>query len=94
MNKKELISKVMKATGQTNAVTRAVVDSLFEEISAAMERGESVKVVGFGTFGTKERAQRNGVSPKDKNKKIVISAKTVPVVRFGKVLKSRVNKKK
>lgn len=92
MNKKELISKVMKSTGQTHAVAKAVVDSVFEEISAALENGESVKIVGFGTFATKERAERNGVSPKDKNKRITIAAKTVPTIRFGKVLKARVNK--
>ena len=94
MNKKELVSSIMKSTGYTQAVVRACVDATFEEIAKSMEAGEQVKIVGFGTFGTKERAARNGVSPKDRNKKILIEAKRVPSVHFGKVLKARVNDKK
>lgn len=92
MNKKELVSKVMKSTGQTQAVTREVIDSMLEEITACLENGESVKLVGFGTFYTKTRAKRNGVSPKDKTQKIVIPEKRVPGVRFGKTLKDKVDK--
>lgn len=93
MNKKELVSKVMKSTGQTQAVTREVIDSMLEEITTCLEHGETVKLVGFGTFYTKKRAKRNGVSPKDKTQKIVIPAKTVPGVRFGKTLRDKVDKK-
>ena len=92
MNKKNLISKIMAETGYTQKVVHDIVDATFEEIAKAMENGEHVKIVGFGTFGTKHRAARVGVSPKDKNQKIEIAAKTVPSVHFGKTLKNRVNK--
>lgn len=92
MNKKDLIQNLMKKTGHTQAEVRTIVDGVFDEISDALERGEEVKVVGFGTFFTRVRSERNGVSPKDRSKKIVIPQKTVPGVRFGRVLKLRVNK--
>lgn len=93
MNKKEFVSKVMKRTGFTQGISKKAVDAVFEEISECLESGEDVKLVGFATFSTKHRKARNGVSPKDKTKKIHIDEKRVPSVRFGKALKNRINTK-
>ena len=94
MNKKELVARVKKSGDFTQAQAKKAVDAVFNEISAALENGDSVKIIGFGTFGVKERAAREGVSPKDKTQKIQIDAKTVPTMRYGKALKVKVNKKK
>lgn len=92
MNKGDLVAKVKQTCGFTQAQAKMAVDAVFSEVGNALEKGDSVKIVGFGTFGVKQRAARNGVSPKDKNKKIYIEAKTVPTMRYGKSLKARVNK--
>lgn len=91
MNKKELVARVKKSGNFTQAQAKLAVDAVFDEVGKALENGETVKIVGFGTFGVKQRAARNGVSPKDKTKKIYIEAKTVPTMRYGKSLKNRVN---
>ena len=91
MNKKELVARVKKSGNFTQAQAKLAVDAVFDEVGKALENGETVKIVGFGTFGVKQRAARNGVSPKDKTKKIYIEAKTVPTMRYGRSLKNRVN---
>ena len=58
MKKAELISKVVDKTGLSKKDASAVVDTVFDVIAEAMIRGEQVSLVGFGTFGSKERQAR------------------------------------
>ena len=57
----------------------------------ALEGGDKVQLVGFGTFETRERAAREGRNPRTKET-INIPASTVPVFKAGKEFKERVNK--
>jgi Bacterial nucleoid DNA-binding protein len=65
--------------------------ALIESVEEALEKGEKVQLVGFGTFETRERAAREGRNPRTKEV-INIPATTVPVFKAGKEFKDKVNK--
>jgi DNA-binding protein HU-beta len=65
--------------------------SLIESVEEALEKGDKVQLVGFGTFETRERAAREGRNPRTKEV-IKIPATTVPVFKAGKEFKDKVNK--
>ena len=65
----------------------AVLDAITETLAA----GEKVSLVGFGTFEVKERAEREGINPRTKEK-IVIPASKLPSFKAGKALKEEVSK--
>ncbi|ODN30637.1 HU family DNA-binding protein [Fervidobacterium thailandense] len=91
MNKKMLVNAVAEKTQLKKKDVKAVVDAVFEVISDALEKGEKVQLVDFGTFEVKKMEGRTGVNPRTKAK-IKIPARKVPKFRPGKVLKARVNK--
>ena len=64
-------------------------EAFFEEIRGALERGESVKLSGFGNFQLRDKPQRPGRDPKT-GEEIPISARTVVTFRPGQKLKERV----
>lgn len=87
MKKAELISKVVDKTGLSKKDASAVVDTVFDVIAEAMIRGEQVSLVGFGTFGSKERQARTCVNPLKPGEKIEVPAMKVPSFKPGKPLK-------
>ncbi|MGL5294807.1 MAG: integration host factor subunit alpha, partial [Aeromonas sp.] len=66
-----------------------MVEAFFEEIRHALERGEQVKISGFGNFDLREKSQRPGRNPKT-GEDIPISARRVVTFRPGQKLKARV----
>ena len=62
-----------------------------DSIGEALENGDKVQLVGFGTFEAKRREARKGRNPQTKEE-ITIPASTVPAFKAGKELKERVNK--
>ena len=93
MNKQELISKLMTKTKATitHADAERIVDGFMSEVKAAVAAGDSVQLVGFGTFGTKERSARTARNPQT-GETIQIAAKKVPFFKPGKAFKDEVNK--
>lgn len=88
MNKAELIEAVSKTTC-TKAEAAAAVNAVFDNITKALKKGESVTLVGFGTFVVKKRKARIGRNPQT-GKEIKIAAKKVPAFKPGKELKDTV----
>ncbi|RLE68122.1 MAG: DNA-binding protein [Thermoprotei archaeon] len=88
MNKAELIEKVAEVVS-TKKEAAAAVDAVFNAITEALEKGEDVRLVGFGTFSVRTRAARKGRNPRT-GATINIPAKKVPVFRAGKGLKEAV----
>lgn len=88
MNKTELINGVAKVTG-TKKEAKAAVDTMLATITKALKKGDSVTLVGFGTFAVKKRAARTGRNPQT-GEALNIPAKTVPIFRPGKELKQAV----
>ena len=91
MNKAELINAVAAATEFSKKDTEAVITATLDAITAALQEGEKVQLVGFGSFEVKKRAARIGRNPKTKES-IEIPASVVPVFKAGKALKDGVAK--
>ena len=91
MNKSELITSMAEKSQLTKKDTEIALKSFVESIEEALEKGEKVQLVGFGTFETRERAARDGRNPRTKEV-IKIAASTVPVFKAGKEFKEKVNK--
>ncbi len=91
MNKAELIAAVAEKAGLSKKDSEAAVTAALDAITAALEDGDKVQLVGFGSFEVKSRAARTGRNPKTKET-IEIPASKVPVFKAGKVLKDIVGK--
>lgn len=67
-----------------------IVATIFEEVTAALARGQRVELRGFGAFSTKRRDPRLGRNPRT-GEAVEVSAKAVPYFKPGKELRERVN---
>lgn len=90
MNKSELIDAVSSQAELPKSDAARVVDAVFDAIGNALKAGDSVAVVGFGTFVVKARAARAGRNPRT-GETIEIAASKMPVFKAGKALKDAVN---
>jgi len=86
MNKRELTQFVAKATKLSETQAGKTINAVLEGIKKALSKGESVSLVGFGSFGVRKRAARSGRNPRT-GKPLKIPAAKVPVFRPGKGLK-------
>jgi len=90
MNKSELIDAVADSAGLSKADAGRAVDGVVSSITAAMKNGDSVSLVGFGTFAVRARAARTGRNPRT-GETIKIKASNNPAFKAGKALKDAVN---
>lgn len=90
MNKTELIQVAAETSGVSKKDTAAVIEAVFTNISEALEKGDKVQLVGFGTFEVRERAAREGKNPRT-GETVKIDACRVPAFKAGKALKDKVN---
>ena len=92
MNKQELIDAVAASTGETKAATGAAIDAILDVVTRAVTSGDSVQLVGFGSFSTGQRAARVGRNPATGQEIQIAAAKTVKFTA-GKAFKDAVNKR-
>ena len=90
MNKADLIDSVASATGLGKSEAGSAVESVLNVITSALQRGESVSLVGFGIFSISERAARVGRNPRT-GESITIAPSRAPKFKAGKGLKDAVN---
>ncbi len=90
MNKSELIDVAARNAGVTKASAGQVVEAALEAISDALKNGDSVSLVGFGTFSVRERGARTGRNPRT-GESIEIAASRIPGFKAGKALKDAVS---
>ncbi len=90
MNKNELISAIAKEADVTKEVAHRTLDATIDAISGALKKGDSVTLVGFGSFQVRQRAERDGRNPKT-GEKMKIKASKSPAFKAGKLLKDAVN---
>jgi DNA-binding protein HU-beta len=64
MKKAELVAAIVEKTGAKKKDVEAFVKAFVETVEEALAKGEKVSLIGFGTFGVRERAARKGVNPK------------------------------
>ena len=90
MNKSDLIAAIAQHANLTKADAGRALDSLIKTIETTLNAGDSVALVGFGTFEVKERAERSGRNPQT-GAAITIAAAKIPAFKAGKNLKDAVN---
>ena len=90
MNKAELIDAVADDSDLTKASAARALDSAIENITNALKGGDSVTLVGFGTFTVRQREARMGRNPRT-GEAIQIKASRVPGFKAGKALKDALN---
>ncbi|CAC9585957.1 DNA-binding protein HU-beta [uncultured Candidatus Thioglobus sp.] len=91
MNKSDLIEAIATQTGLTKADAGKALNATTSTITSAMSKGESVQLIGFGTFLVRDRAARTGRNPQT-GVEIQIKASKVAAFKAGKQLKETVNK--
>lgn len=90
MNRKELIEALAAKTESTKADAERNVGALIDIISGTLKKGDSLSLVGFGTFEVRKRAARTGRNPKT-GEELKIKAAKVPAFKAGATLKAVVN---
>ena len=90
MNKSELIEAIAASADIPKAAASRALDAMVDSVTDSLKRGDSVSLVGFGTFAVKDRAARTGRNPQT-GQPIQISAAKVPSFKAGKALKDSVN---
>lgn len=91
MTKAELINAVAEKTELTKKDSEKAVSAVFEAITESLQNGDKVSLVGFGTFEVKDRAAKEGINPRTKEK-MPIPASRRPAFKAGKALKDAVSK--
>lgn len=90
MNKTELIDIVAQEADLSKAAAARALDSAMSAITEVLKKGDSISLVGFGTFAVGKRAARTGRNPKT-GAEITIKAAKVPKFRPSQALKDTVN---
>ena len=93
VNKSELVDAIAADTEISKAAAQRALDSVVENIIKAVTKGDTVQLVGFGSFSTGKRAARTGRNPQT-GEEIKIAAATTVKFSAGKSFKEAVNKKK
>lgn len=89
LTKAELADHLFQNLGLSKREAREVIDAFFEEIIESLERGENVKLSGFGNFKLRNKKARPGRNPKTGNE-VEISARRVVTFRAGQKLRAKV----
>jgi DNA-binding protein HU-beta len=90
VNKSDLVDAIAKSADLSKAAAARALDATVDTIKKALKKGETVSLVGFGTFKVGKRAARNGRNPRT-GETIKIKAAKVPKFSAGKGLKDAVN---
>ncbi|WP_269471167.1 HU family DNA-binding protein [Thiomicrorhabdus aquaedulcis] len=90
MNKSELVSAIAEQAGLTKTDAAKALDATVAAITTAMSKGDSVAIIGFGSFKVGERSARTGRNPQT-GAEMQIPAAKVPKFTAGKALKDAVN---
>jgi integration host factor subunit beta len=91
MTKSELIARIAAANPHLyQSHVERIVITIFEEISAALARGQRVELRGFGAFSVKKRGARLGRNPRT-GESVDVTSKAVPYFKTGKQLREKLN---
>jgi len=85
MNKQDLVAAMAVGSELTKVDSEKALNAATEAISAALKKGGSIQLIGFGTFSVSDRAARTGRNPQS-GKEIQIAAKKVVKFKTGKAL--------
>ncbi|MDT8407165.1 MAG: HU family DNA-binding protein [Methylococcales bacterium] len=89
MKKSEFIDAMAEHADLSKADAGRALDAFIAVVEQALQQGETVSLVGFGTFQVKERAERKGRNPQT-GEELIIKAAKIPSFKAGKALKDSV----
>lgn len=90
MNRPELVKAIAEKSGQSQSVVSEVLNSFISTVQDGVAAGEKITLVGFGTFESVKRAERQGRNPKT-GEPLKIAASVLPKFTPGKAFKEQVN---
>jgi integration host factor subunit beta len=90
LTKADLIEEVLNITELPRKESETIVETIFDSIIAALQKGEKIEIRGFGSFRTRQRRGRVGRNPKT-GEKVEVPAKKIPFFKPSKELKDFVN---
>lgn len=90
MNKTELIEAMADSADISKAAAGRALEGMIAAVTGAMKAGDTVSIIGFGSFMVRERAARVGRNPKT-GAEITIAASKAPAFKAGKAFKDAVN---
>ena len=85
MNKGELVDAIAKDAGLSKADAGKALNAFVDNVTGSLKKGNSIQLIGFGTFSISERAARTGRNPQT-GAAIQIAAKKVAKFKAGKAL--------
>src|ERR1700758_386424 len=90
LTKADLIEEVLKVTELPRKESKTIVETIFDSIIEAIQKGEKMEIRGFGSFRTRERRGRGGRNPKT-GENVGVPAQSIPFFNPSKELKDFVN---
>ncbi|MFQ5827850.1 MAG: integration host factor subunit beta [Candidatus Methylomirabilia bacterium] len=90
MTKADLIDEVARLSNLTKKETEVIIDTIFNQITEALAKGDKVELRGFGSFRLRQRNARKGRNPKT-GTSVSVPEKRVPFFKVGKRLRELVN---
>ena len=92
MTKSELIEVVAQEAGLTKGRAELVINTIFESMVEALQRGEGIEIRGFGSFTVRQYKSYEGRNPRT-GEPVHVAPKRLPFFKVGKDLRERVNGK-
>lgn len=90
MNKSEMIDAIAEGADISKAAAGRALDAVIDAVTDTLKKGETVNLIGFGTFEVRDRKARTGRNPQT-GATIQIAAAKSPAFKAGKALKDAVN---
>ena len=90
LTKADLIEEVLRITELPRKESETIVETIFESIIDALQKGDKIEIRGYGSFRTRQRRGRVGRNPKT-GEKVEVPAKKIPFFKPSKELKDFVN---
>jgi integration host factor subunit alpha len=91
MTKADIVEKIYDKVGFSKKESAELVEMVFDIIKSTLEKGDKIKIAGFGNFVVKEKADRRGRNPQTGDE-IIISARKILTFKPSQVLKASINK--
>jgi integration host factor subunit alpha len=91
MTKADIVEKIYDKVGFSKKESAELVEMVFDIIKSTLEKGDKIKLAGFGNFVVKEKADRRGRNPQTGDE-IIISARKILTFKPSQVLKASINK--
>jgi len=91
MTKADIVEKIYDKVGFSKKESAELVEIVFDIIKSTLEKGDKIKIAGFGNFVVKEKADRRGRNPQTGDE-IIISARKILTFKPSQVLKASINK--